>query len=103
MQLCTSNLCQLFHMQDRISRDGSLITGSLPGKQEHAAQQQSQPRPALLPATAPVLPPIAEAQLQELVGIIADSRHDLKPRALASQAFVLLSQQDNSHIYQQAL
>ncbi len=61
-------------MQDRIGRDGSLIAGTLPGKQEHASQQQRQPRPATLPATAPILPPIAEAQLQQLVDLIADSR-----------------------------
>lgn len=64
-------------MQDRIGRDGSLIAGTLPGKQEHASQQQRQARPATLPATAPVLPPIAEAQLQQLVNIVADSRHAL--------------------------
>ena len=62
-------------MQDRIGKDGSLIAGALPGKQEHATQQQSQARPATLPATAPILPPIAEEQLQQLVDIIADSRH----------------------------
>lgn len=62
-------------MQDRISKDGSLIAGILPGKQEHATQQQSQARPATLPATAPILPPIAEEQLQRLVDTIADSRH----------------------------
>ena len=64
-------------MQDRIGRDGSLIAGTLPGKQEHASQQQRQARPATLPATAPVLPPIAEAQLQQLVSLVADSRHAL--------------------------
>ena len=66
-------------VQDRIGRDGSLIAGTLPGKQEHASQQQRQTRPATLPATAPVLPPIAESQLQQLVDIIADSRHALTP------------------------
>lgn len=61
-------------VQDRIGSDGALIAGTLPGKQQHAAQKQSQPRPASLPSTAPVLPPIAEAQLQQLVNFIGDSR-----------------------------
>ena len=46
-----------------------------PGKQEHAAQQEGQARPAALPLTAPVLPPISEHELQQLVDTIADSRH----------------------------
>ena len=62
-------------MQDRIGSDGSLITGTLPGKQEHAAQQEGRARPAALPPTAPVLPPISEHELQQLVDTIADSRH----------------------------
>ena len=62
-------------MQDRIGNDGSLITGTMPGKEEHAAQQEGRARPAALPLTAPVLPPISEHELQQLVDTIADSRH----------------------------
>ena len=61
-------------MQDRIGSDGSLITGTLPGKQEHAAQQEGRARPAALPPTAPLLAPISEHELQQLVDTIADSR-----------------------------
>ena len=83
-------------MQDRIGSDGSLITGTLPGKQEHAAQQEGRARPAALPPTAPVLPPISEHELQQLVNTIADSRqashavpayHILMPSHLALLAF----------------
>ncbi len=58
--------------QDRIGRDGNLISGNLPAR--HAPPQEHSKRPPSLPPTAPLLPPISDHQLQDLVDFVTGNR-----------------------------
>ncbi len=60
-------------LQDRIAKDGSLVSGSLTAAAGAAGPQDGR-RPAYLPPTAPVMPPISEEQLQGLVDLVTGSR-----------------------------
>ena len=62
----------MFVLQDRIGRDGSLISGNLPTR--HASVPEHTRRPPSLPLTAPLLPPISDHQLQELVDFVTGNR-----------------------------
>jgi hypothetical protein len=62
----------MFVSQDRIGRDGSLISGNLPIR--HASVPEPTRRPPSLPLTAPLLPPISDHQLQELVDFVTGNR-----------------------------
>ncbi|BDA47732.1 NAD-dependent protein deacetylase [Coccomyxa sp. Obi] len=58
--------------QDRIGRDGNLISGRLPAAPVLGPEDIQ--RPAFLPSTAPLLPPIADHQLQQLVDFVTGNR-----------------------------
>ena len=66
-------LTRMSSLQDRIAKDGSLVSGSLTAAASAAVPQEGS-RPAYLPPTAPTMPPISEDQLQGLVDLVTGSR-----------------------------